>query len=136
MNIWSFTGNLGKDAEVGYSQNQKPYCRFSVGVSSGFGDNRKTTWANCILFGKRAEGGLVQYLTKGQQVAVSGELTLDKWQGNDGQERQALKVVVGEIDLIGGQGAQRPQQGTASPSAASYQAASEGPEFGDDSIPF
>ena len=100
MNVWNFTGNIGKDAEVGSTQGGKPFCKFSVAVSSGYGDNKKTSWANCVIFGKQAEGGLPQYLLKGQQVAVSGELTLEEWESN-GVKNKALKVVVGNIDLVG-----------------------------------
>ena len=114
MNTWIFTGNLGKDCELRQSQNGSTIVTFSVGVTSGYGDNKKTTWANCALFGKRAEGRLPEFLKKGQQVCVSGEVTLDKWQDQQGQERQALKVVVDKIDLTGGQ-QQQPQQGYQQP---------------------
>jgi single-strand DNA-binding protein len=101
MNIWNFTGNIGKDGELKYTNSGEPVCSFSVAVSSGYGDKKKTTWANCSLFGKAASGSLPEYLKKGTQVAVSGELTLDEWQAPDGSQRQALKVRVVSIDLIG-----------------------------------
>lgn len=113
MNNWSFTGNLGKDCEVATTQNGTTICKFSVAVKSGYGDNIKTTWANCRLFGKRAEGQLPQYLTKGQQVAISGECELAEWESN-GVQNKALMVVVNSLDLVGGsqQSQQAPQQYT------------------------
>ena len=60
MNNWNFTGNLGKDAETKTTPSGTSVCTFSVAVKSGYGDNQKTTWANCSLFGKRAESGLPQ----------------------------------------------------------------------------
>ena len=101
MNNWSFTGNLGKDCEMASTQNGTAVCKFSVAVKSGYGDNVKTTWANCRLFGKRAEGQLPQYLTKGQQVAISGECELAEWESN-GAKNKALMINVRDLDLIGG----------------------------------
>lgn len=105
MNNWSFTGRLGKDCEIKQSQNGNRLV-FSVAVKSGYGENEKATWANCVVFGKRADGALPQYLKKGQEVAITGEVTLEKWQDQQSVEKQALKVVVGSLDLIGGQAQQ------------------------------
>jgi single-strand DNA-binding protein len=112
MNNWSFTGNLGKDCEVAATQNGTVVCKFSVAVKSGFGDNVKTTWVNCRLFGKRAEGQLPQYLVKGQQVAITGEAELAEWETN-GQPNKALMLNVNGLDLVGGShnANQQPQQG-------------------------
>jgi len=111
MNIFTFTGNLGKDCEVRSTQSGMSVCSFSVAVKSGYGDNQKTTWVSCTLFGKRAEGQLPQYLTKGAQVAISGEAFMDEWQ-KDGVTNKMLKVNVDKLDLIGGvqQQQQQPQQ--------------------------
>jgi single-strand DNA-binding protein len=134
MNKFIFTGNLGKDAEVKVTQSGMSVCSFSVAVKSGYGDKQKTTWANCALFGKRAEGQLPQYLTKGAQVAISGELTLDEWEGKDGTTQKSLKVNVDDLDLIGGVGSN-----TQTPAQRQPQQAPAAPAPGDDGfddIPF
>jgi single-strand DNA-binding protein len=122
MNVWTFTGHLGKDAELKYTSSGDPVCEFSVAVTSGYGERKKTTWANCALFGKAASGGLPEYLKKGVQVAVSGELTLDEWQGKDGTAQKALKIRVASVDLIGGNGmaAAQPHHQSARNSAPTY----------------
>ena len=101
MNIWTLTGNLGRDAEIRYLPNGDPVASFSVGVRAGYGEKATTTWANCSLFGRRAES-LAPYLTKGQQVAVSGEVNLRVYTTKEGTERQSLDVRVASLDLIGG----------------------------------
>lgn len=101
MNLLAFTGNLGKDAEVKYLANGTPVCEFSVAMKSGYGDKEKTNWVRCAMFGKRAEGQLPQYLLKGAQVAVTGELDLQEWEGQNGKGA-ALSVRVENLDLIGG----------------------------------
>lgn len=145
MNIWNFTGNLGKDSEVKYQKSGDAICTFSVAVSSGYGDNKKTTWANCALFGKQAASNLPQYLTQGTSVAVSGEVTLEEWQGQDGTKQKTLKVNVLKIDLIGSSNQKKePQQDyrghtgsdKPNPTSAPAQQAPEGFESFDDDIPF
>jgi single-strand DNA-binding protein len=134
MNKFIFTGNLGKDAEVKVTQSGMHVCSFSVAVKSGYGDKEKTTWANCALFGKRAEGQLPQYLKKGAQVCISGQLTLDEWKGDDGTTQKTLKVNVDELDLIGGVGSN-----TSAPAQRQPQQAPAAPAPGDDGfdhIPF
>lgn len=142
MNTFTFTGNLGKDCEVRTTQGGMSVCGFSVAVKSGYGDNQKTTWVMCTLFGKRAEGQLPQYLTKGAQVAISGEAFMDEWQ-KDGVTNKMLKVNVDKLDLIGGRaGATEPQgipSGRQGASGSPPQQAA--PQLGnmdsfDDDIPF
>ena len=118
MNLFSFTGNLGKDAEVKYLPSGSAVCEFSVAVKSGYGEREKTNWVRCAMFGKKAEGKLPQYLKKGTQVAVSGELELQEWEGQNGKGA-ALSVTVQNIDLIGGkQDSQQSQQYQQSPAQA------------------
>ena len=108
MNNWNFIGFLGKNCEVKSTQSGSTLCEFSVAVSSGYGDKEKTTWASCVIFGKRAEGKLPEHLTVGQKVAISGELTQETWQKRDGGTGFTLKVVVNSLDLIGAR--EQPQQ--------------------------
>jgi single-strand DNA-binding protein len=95
MNNWNITGNLGKDcrtAQVG----QHTVCNFALAVKSGFGDRQQTLWVDCALWGKQAESKLVQYLVKGQQVALSGEVGTKEHEG-----KVYLTLKVSSIDLIG-----------------------------------
>lgn len=128
MNLWAFTGNLGSDAEVRYTPSGNAVCELSVAVKSGYGDKAKTTWVRCALFGKRAEGNLPQYLVKGAQVAITGEATLDEWDGQDGAKNKMLKVAVGTLDLIGGKQSQEPPRKEPPPQSGSM-------DF-DDDLPF
>ncbi|PCI53664.1 MAG: single-stranded DNA-binding protein [Alphaproteobacteria bacterium] len=125
MNTWNITGNLGKDAEVKTLPSGTTICEFSVAVKSGYGDKEKTNWANCVIFGKKAEGGLPGYLTKGTQVAISGELELQEWDTATSKGAK-LAVVVNELDLIGGVGTNTPPQ--QAPQMAPQQAPQAAPQ--------
>lgn len=95
MNVFTATGNLGKDCRVNQTANST-VCGFALAVKSGYGDNAQTLWIDCSIWGKQAEGALPQYLVKGQQVAVSGELGQREHEGN-----KYLTLRVNSIDLIG-----------------------------------
>lgn len=100
MNVWNFTGNLGKAAEKRYAPSGECVVSFSVAVKSGYGDKAKTTWANCALWGKRGEA-IADYLTKGQQVGISGEVTLREYESANGKG-MSLDVRVNDVTLLGG----------------------------------
>lgn len=66
-----------------------------------------------VLFGKLAEVA-GEYLHKGSQVYIEGQLQTRKWQDQNGQDRYTTEVVVqgfnGVMQMLGGRNAQ-PQQG-------------------------
>lgn len=139
MNVFTFSGNLGKDAEVRHLQSGTAVCSFSVAVRSGYGDNEKTTWVRCALFGKRAEGGLVQYLKKGVQVVVSGELSLNEYQTGSGESRSSIDVRVSEIDLMSRTNANQAgsqTEGHTQQQSAPTQLEPSHNDFDDEQIPF
>lgn len=80
MNVLTVSGNLGKDARIGSAGNTA-VANFSVAVKSGWGDKEQTIWVDCALFGRQAESKLVDYLKKGQNVIVSGEMGTREYEG-------------------------------------------------------
>ena len=105
MNKYIFNGNLGKDAEVRTTASGKVVCSFSVAVQDGYGDNQKTKWVKCSLFGKRAEGGLPQYLKTGTRVLVTGNPQPEAWIDKGTNEaRGQLSVFVDDIELLSASG--------------------------------
>lgn len=134
-NIFSFTGTVGKDAEVRYSPSGVAVLNVTVANNIGYGDKQQTLWIRVALFGKRAEGQLKDYLLKGQSVFVSGELTQSEYKGNDGTVKTSLELNANIIDLIGkkdGSAPQRPAPAQQRPAPARQVAADD---FNDD-IPF
>lgn len=103
MNVYSFTGNLGRDCRTAQVSGTD-VCNFTVAVKSGYGQNEETLWIDCALWGQRASGGLVQYLMKGQQVAVTGELGTREWTNDQGETKTQLTCRVNNVTLIGKRG--------------------------------
>lgn len=132
LNVWTFVGNLGQDAETRVTPKGDSVVSFSVGVQSGFGDKATTTWARCSMFGKRGEA-VSPYLLKGQQVAVSGELSTREWNDKNGQTRTSVEVRVAEIQLVGKRDGQ--QQAAPRQQAPRQQSGGSAADM-DDDIPF
>lgn len=134
MNVLTVTGNLGKDVKVN-NVGGSAVANFSVAAKAGYGDKEQTIWVDCELWGKQAESRLIDYLKKGQQVAVSGEMGTRDYEG-----KTYITMRVNTITLVGGrndsqpQQMQQPQQQQQAPqqSAPNYASA---PDM-DDSIPF
>jgi len=143
-NVFSFTGTVGRDAEVRYTPAGLAVLSVTVANNIGFGDKQQTLWIRVALFGKRAEGALQNYLKKGQQVFVSGELTQSEYKAQDGTTKTSLELNANIIDLVGGKRNESGQSSQyAQPAGAKTQpAAQQGAAFDnfdapyDDDIPF
>ena len=90
-----------------------------------------------VLWGKQGEA-LNQYLIKGKQVAIEGELRQNRWE-QDGQSRSKVEIVANNIQLLGsgsgnGQQAKSGIQGSYQRSNApsAYQARQNIPQQQDD----
>ena len=97
-------GHLGQDPEVRYMPNGNAVANFSVATSETWkdkqtGENRdRTEWHRVVVFGKLAEiAG--EYVKKGTQVYLEGQLQTRKWQDQAGNDRYTTEVV---INAVGG----------------------------------
>lgn len=90
-------GNVGKDAELRTTQGGDPVLSFSVAVDNGKDrdGNRRSTWYDCSLWGKRAES-LAPHIRKGDRLAVTGRPTVRVHEG-----RAYLGVVIEDLTFMG-----------------------------------
>ncbi len=121
INVFTASGRLGNDMDVRYTPNNKCIGSFSLPVESGWGENKKTAWVTCKLFGERAEK-LSQYLTKGSQVSVTGAFQLDEWE-KDGVKHSRPVIIVNDMQLPPKQDGGVPQQGWGQPQQPTQQQA-------------
>lgn len=98
-------GRLTKDAELKYSKSGFPVLTFGVAVNRsvkrGEAWEDEASFIDCEFLGKGAEA-VSRYMTKGQQVAVEGELKQDRWEQN-GQARSKVIVSAHNVRLMGKQ---------------------------------
>jgi len=94
-------GRLGRDPEMRYTPQGHPVCNFSVATDVGWGDNKTTVWFRVTAWRKLAET-CNQYLKKGRQVLVEGELSEPKpYQGRDNEWRASLNLTAREVRFLG-----------------------------------
>ena len=96
-------GRLGKDCESRYTPAGKMVSSSSVAVNQWDGS---TDWWDVVMWGEHW-GNLVQWLTKGKQVVVSGRAVIRKWQDSEGRERMTPTIEVSEINLVGSRDTQQ-----------------------------
>lgn len=100
MNKVILIGRLTKDPELNFAAGiGTAVCRFSLAVARPFKKD-ETDFINCIAFGKTGET-IAQYLTKGRQLAIVGNIRTGSYDAKDGTKRYSTDVVVESFEFIG-----------------------------------
>ncbi len=107
VNQVTLLGRLGKDAEV-----KGDRATFSIATSRRWKDQQsgewkeEADWHNVVLW---RGGGVLEFLVKGTQVFVQGELRSRSYE-KDGAKKYVTEVVAREVILIGDGGSRRDQE--------------------------
>ena len=104
MNRIILVGRTTKDAELGFiAVTGTPKMAFTLAVERNYQkdkNNKKVDFINMEMIGKHTEN-LCQYVTKGKQILVEGELNIDNYE-KDGEKRSFTKVKVDRLEFLGG----------------------------------
>ena len=92
-------GNLGTDPEMRSTQNGTNVANFSVGVSRGWGENKKTEWYKVVAWKTLAETA-EKYLKKGSKVLVEGEMETRSWDKDDGTKGYSTELIANRIQFL------------------------------------
>ncbi|ECX3441488.1 single-stranded DNA-binding protein SSB2 [Salmonella enterica subsp. enterica serovar Rubislaw] len=112
-------GNLGQDPEVRYMPNGGAVANLTLATSESWRDKadgemrEHTEWHRVVVFGKLAEIAS-EYLRKGAQVYIEGQLRTRKWTDQSGQDKYTTEVVVGQngtMQMLGRRDSQSQQGG-------------------------
>lgn len=153
-------GNIGQDPETRSMPSGRQVVNLRLATSKSWRDRQTneqkeaTEWHTVVMFDKLAEIA-AEYLKKGSQVYIEGELRTRKWQDKSGNDRYSTEIVANEMQMLGGRGGQGGGQGggyggdrdsrpsrAAAPAAAGgdYDSMNQAPARGademDDDIPF
>jgi single-strand DNA-binding protein len=123
-------GNLTRDPEIRFTQNQMAICKVGLAVNRRFKDSQTDEWreeptfVDVTIFGKRGEA-FEKYHRKGASAFLEGELRLDTWEDkNSGAKRSKLYVVANNWEFVGGSrdggGGGQPQREPAAASSGGY----------------
>ena len=108
MNNTCMIVRLSKDADIRYSQGQKPtaIARFTVASDREFKQDGQPTadFYNCIAFGKTAEIIEKHASSKGSQVGLEGRFQNNNWTDKDGVKHFDLQFNVAKITFVGSKG--------------------------------
>lgn len=100
INTVALQGRITNEPELKHTQNNVPVCSFTIANDTGFGDNKKTNWIDCVAWRSTAEF-ICKYFTKGQEIALHGALQTRTWEDNQGNKRKTTEVVVSEVSFCG-----------------------------------
>jgi len=104
VNHVTLIGRLTRDAELKYTSGGMAVCKFAIAVNrrrkQGEQWIEEASFFDIVLFGRAGES-INQYLVKGKQVAVEGELHQNRWE-QDGQSRSKVEINASNVQLLGG----------------------------------
>lgn len=100
MNSISVTGNVGRDPESRYTPSGTMVANFTLADRTYVNGEQGTQWFRCAVWGQRAEV-VMQYITKGTKLSVTGEFTQRSYTDRDGVERTSLEIRVDRFEFAG-----------------------------------
>jgi single-strand DNA-binding protein len=101
MNTVTLIGTLTKDPEIRSGSGDAKVCSMRIAESNG----RKgpSLFINVSAFGRQAET-CGKYLSKGRQVAISGQLRFREWEPEGGGKRSEHTIAADRVDFLAGKG--------------------------------
>ena len=110
-------GRLGADPEIKQMVNGKSIARLSLATSQTWKDKNsgekkeKTEWHRIVIFNEGLVNVVQQYLKKGAQIYVEGQLSTRKWKDEQsGQDKYSTEVVIqgfnSSLTMLGGSASQ------------------------------
>jgi single-strand DNA-binding protein len=97
-------GRLTRNAELKYTNSGAAVSKFSIAINQR--RKKEDQWVDeshffdIVLWGKTAES-LNQYLVKGKQVGIEGQLRQNRWE-QEGQARSKVEIFATSVMLLGG----------------------------------
>ena len=94
-------GRLGADPEIKQMSNGKNVARLSLATSDSWKDKNtgekkeKTEWHRVVIFNEGLVNIVQQYLKKGAQIYIEGQLTTRKWKDEQsGQDKYSTEIIL------------------------------------------
>ena len=113
LNKVQLIGRLGADPDVKQMVNGKNVARLSIATSQSWKDKssgerkEKTEWHRVVIFNEGLVNVVQQYLKKGAQVYVEGQLSTRKWKDEQsGQDKYSTEILIqgynSSLTMLGG----------------------------------
>jgi single-strand DNA-binding protein len=106
-------GRLGADPEIKQMVNGKSVARLSLATSQSWKDKNtgekkeKTEWHRIVVFNEGLVNVVQQYLKKGAQVYIEGQISTRKWKDEQtGQDKYSTEILIqgynSSLTMLGG----------------------------------
>ena len=113
LNKGLLIGRLGADPEIKQMVNGKNVARLSLATSQSWKDKNsgekkeKTEWHRIVVFNEGLVNVVQQYLKKGAQIYVEGQLSTRKWKDEQsGQDKYSTEILIqgynSSLTMLGG----------------------------------
>ncbi len=146
LNKVQIIGRLGADPEIKQMVNGKNVARLSVATSQSWKDKssgerkEKTEWHRVVIFNEGLVNIVQQYLKKGANVYLEGQLSTRKWRDEkSGQDKYSTEIVLqgynSSLTMLGGKNASNNSQLSQESSLPNDQMSQDNSDL-DDEIPF
>tara|TARA_B100000579_G_C22541082_1_gene715259 strand:+ start:146 stop:604 length:459 start_codon:yes stop_codon:yes gene_type:complete len=141
-------GRLGADPEIKQMVNGKNVARLSLATSQSWKDKstgekkEKTEWHRIVVFNEGLVNVVQQYLKKGAQIYVEGQIATRKWKDEQsGQDKYSTEIVIQGYNssltmLGGGNNSGGIKNENTQSSTNNFEDTSQVPNDMDDEIPF
>jgi len=98
-NTVTVSGNVVRDPELRFTNNNKAVCEFTVAWNqmARDGQEKKAHFFDCVAWEKMAES-VSENARRGQRVTVTGRLNFESWE-KDGQKRNKVNLVVEDVGM-------------------------------------
>ena len=147
LNKVQLIGRLGADPEVKQMVNGKSVARLSLATSQTWKDRNtgekkeKTEWHRIVVFNEGLVNVVQQYLKKGAQVYIEGQLSTRKWKDEQtGQDKYSTEIILqgynSTLTMLGSSGSNNLTSTTSNKSNDFDQTNQKSSDDLDDEIPF
>ena len=146
LNKVQIIGRLGADPEIKQMVNGKNVARLSVATSQSWKDKNsgerkeKTEWHRVVIFNEGLVNIVQQYLKKGANVYLEGQLSTRKWKDEkSGQDKYSTEIVLqgynSSLTMLGGKNNSNNSETSQESSLPNDQMSQDNSDL-DDEIPF
>ena len=141
-------GRLGADPEIKQMVNGKSVARLSLATSQSWKDKstgekkEKTEWHRIVVFNEGLVNVVQQYLKKGAQIYVEGQLSTRKWKDEkSGQDKYSTEILIqgynSSLTMLGGGSGSIKNDNTSQAISKNFDESSQAQQNDmDDEIPF
>ena len=113
MNKVVLVGRLTADPELSTTQSGIEYCRFIIAIDrkGSKSEDKITDFIPCKAWRQTAIF-INKYFNKGKMIAAEGEINIDKYMDDDGNNKTYTYVTVKNVEFCGGKNESAPSSAT------------------------